>query len=97
HYQPARHMGEADGRAHLVDVLSAWSSRAIRLELNVLRVDLDVVRGLHVGHDLDESERRMAAMTGVEWRETYQAVHAALRLEVAICVWPLDIDGYALD
>jgi hypothetical protein len=90
-------MGESDGRVGLVHVLAAGTARAIRVDAQVLVADADLDVLLDVGHHEHRRERRLTACVGVERRDAHQAVHAGLRLRVAVGVRSLQADRRALD
>ena len=78
-------MGDADRRLRFVDVLAARPGRAVGVDPQVLRVDLDLgVRLLQLGHDLNQRERGVPAVILVEGRDSHQAVDAMLGPEQAV-------------
>ena len=81
---PGREVGQPDGRVGLVDVLAAGALRPERVDPDLVPVelDLDVVVGL--GQDLDEGERRLAPLLGVERADPDEAMDAALGPEPAV-------------
>ena len=78
-------------------MLAARPLRAVRVDPDVVPVelDLDVVVGLR--QDLDEGERRLAALLRVERADPDQAVDAALGAQPAVGAPPVDRDGHALE
>ena len=81
---PGRQVGQPDRRVGLVDVLAAGALRPERVDPDLVPVelDLDVVVGLR--QDLDEGERRLAPLLGVERADPDEAVDAALGAEPAV-------------
>ncbi len=90
-------VGQADGRVGLVDVLAAGALRAegVDPDLVPVELDLDVVVGL--GQDLDERERRLAPVLGVERADPDEAMDAALGAQPAVGPPAVDRDGHALE
>ena len=94
---PVLRSRQADGRVGLVDVLAAGAlaSVGVHPDLVPVELDLDVVLGL--GQDLDQGERRLAAVLRVERRDPDQPMDAALGAQPAVRPAALDLDGRALD
>ena len=91
------HVGEAHGGRGLVDVLAAGTRGAEDVHLDVLLPDVDLDRVVDVGIDEDRGERGVPAGLGVVGRDPDQPVDALLRLQVAVGVLALDLDGDRLD
>ena len=90
-------MRDADGRGVLLDVLAAVTARAVDVDAKVVGVHLHLRRVAGFGQHLDESERRVARVGGVEGRKTHQTMHAAFAPQVAERVRAGDLDRGALD
>ena len=90
-------MGEPDRRVGLVDVLAAGALRPERVDADVVPVefDLDVVTDLR--QDLDEGERRLPPLLGIERADSDQPVDATLGTQPAVRRPPVDLDGGALE
>ena len=87
-HDAGRDVRQADGRVGLVDVLAAGARGAERVHPDLVPVELDLDVALDLGQDLDEGERRVAALLRVERADPHQAVDAALGLELAVGARP---------
>ena len=86
-------VAESDRRFHLIDILAALTTRAEGGTLDVRGIDLD--RGIHnLRSHIDAGEGGVAALCGVEGRDTDEAVHATLGLEVAVGEFPLHFERH---
>ena len=93
-----RQVRDADRGGVLLDVLAAVAAGAEDVDPQVVGVDLDSSAASSIsGMHLDERERRVPRVRGVEGREAHQAVDAALASQVAVGVAAADLDGRALD
>src|SRR5712691_7194607 len=92
-----RQMSDADCRLGLVDVLPARAGRAVRVDPQVLRADIDFGLALNLGGGVDKRERRLAPLLEVEGRDADEPMCAALGLEVAVRVRTLDGEGRAAE
>src|SRR5690242_1047964 len=91
-------MNHANRGFGLVNVLAARTARFERFDPQLFRLDLDP-KTFAVGNlrdHVDSSERRMAAMRGIEWREPHQSMDAALALEHAVRVAAAHKKDYGL-
>ena len=59
-----------------VDVLAARAARPVRVDAEVLVVDLDVFVFVELGPDVDRGERGVAARRLIERRDAHQPMHA---------------------
>ena len=87
-----RQVREAHRGVRLVDVLAARATRPVGVDAQVLVLDLDVDVVLDLGDGLHGREARLTALVGVERRDAHQTVDAALGLEHAEGVGPLDLE-----
>ena len=78
-------------------MLAAGARRAVRVDLQVVGVDLDLPGVLDDGRDLDAGERRLAPVGGVERAEAHEAVHALLGRVQAVGVLARGAEGRGLD
>ena len=78
-------------------MLAAGAARSEDVGADVVGVDLDRDRVLDLGGHLDEDERRVPAMGGVERADPDEAMDAVLALEEAVGPRPRDADGGRLD
>src|SRR5207248_1311137 len=83
-----RLVAQAHRRTDLVDVLAAWTTRAIGLELNVFVAYVDGRRLTNIRHDFDTRKRSLAPVRLIERRKSHQAMIATLALQVAVGVLP---------
>ena len=97
HDDPARPVRDAHRGVGLVDVLAARAGRAVRVDLQVVGLDLDLARVLDDRRDLDARERRLATVGGVERRQAHEPVHALLGAVEAVGVLALDAERRRLD
>ncbi len=67
---------DAHGGIRLVDVLAARAARAVRVCLQILRIDFHVDAFLNFRHDVYGGKRRMPPARGIERRDAHKAVHA---------------------
>ena len=77
-------------------MLSARATGPEDLHSEVVRVDAHFHFTVNCWHDLNQSEGGVAAVGGVEGRNTDKPVNAALSLEVAVGVVALNFDEGAL-
>ena len=94
---PGGHVGDANGRVGLVDVLAAGAGGAVGVDAQVLVVDLDLNRLVDQRRHVDLRERRVTTLLRVERRDPDQAVDAALGGEQAVGVLALGDEGRRLD
>ncbi len=80
-----------------VDVLAAGAARAREGDVDVGGIDLDVDRVVDHRIDGDGGEARVAARVRVVGRDAHETVHAGFRLEPAVGVLALDLEGGGLD
>ena len=93
-----REVGEAHGRVGLVDVLPAGALGAERLDAQLVVGDLaDLGVVLDLGQHLDEGERRVAPLLGVERADAHEPVDAPLGTEEAVGAPTGDRDRHALE
>src|SRR5439155_15571458 len=90
-------MGDAYRGLGLVDVLTARTGGAVRVDLQVLRPHLDLAFVLDLRRRIDESERCLPAALRVEGRYADETVGAALRAEIAVRVRAVDGERCAAD
>src|SRR5829696_6473780 len=74
----ARHVRDADRRIGHIDVLAAGAARTIRVDADVLVVDLDVDVFGQLGPHVERGERGVTPRGLIEWRDPHQAVDAGL-------------------
>ena len=98
HYQSRGKVGDAHGRGVLLHVLSAGAGRAVNIDAQIFRVDLDGghVRG-HIRGHFHLREGGVAAVGRIERRKAHQPVHAFLGSQEAIGQAALDRNRNALD
>src|SRR3954453_2950543 len=72
------HVGQAYGRIGLVDVLAASTLRAIGVDADLVPVELDLDVIVDFGKDLDEGERGLATLLGIEGADPDEAMDATL-------------------
>ena len=94
---PGRQVRDAHGRRRLVDVLAAGAGRAIGIDAEIVVVDGDLVVIFDLGQHLDQRERGVAPVGGIERREAHQPVRPRLRLGVAVGARPANLDRRVLD
>ena len=75
-----REVGDAYRRRRLVDVLTAGAGGAVGVDAQVVVVDGDLVVVLDLRKDLDQRERGVPPVRGIERGETHQAVRTGLAL-----------------
>ncbi len=81
-----RHMGDADRRLGLVDVLAAGAAGAVGVDAQILVVDLDFDVVGNLGKDEDRGEGGMAAGVGIEGGDAHQPVNPLLGPQIAVGV-----------
>jgi hypothetical protein len=86
------HVGDAHRRIGGVDVLPARARRAVGIDLEVGRVDVDLETVVDHRIDPDRAEAGVAPRRTVIGADPHQAVHAAFGLGIAIGVLALDQD-----
>src|SRR6185437_2129951 len=90
-------MRHADGRIGGVDVLAALAAGAIGVDAQILRLDVDFNGVVDFRRDEDAGERGVAALGGIERRDSHQAMHAGFAGEQSIGVFAGDGEGGGLD
>ena len=88
----SRKVRQAHRGVGLVDVLPAGSAGAVGVDPEVLVLDLDLYVLVYLRDRLHRGERRLAALVRVKRRDSHEAVDAALGLEHAESVRPLDAE-----
>ena len=78
-------------------MLAARTGGPVGVHLQIILVDLDLLRVLHHRRNLHAGEARLAAMGGVERRQAHQPVYAALGPEQPIGVLARGTEGRRLD
>ena len=68
---PGGHVGNADRRLGLVDVLSTSTARLVGVDLQVFLVDLDLAHVVQFGGDLDGGETGLTTRIGIEGRDAH--------------------------
>jgi len=84
-------VAQAHGRLHLVDVLPPGARRTERVPLDVGGIDRDLDRVVDGRRYEHRRKRGLTLVVGVERRQAHHAVHAVLALEVAVGVFPLEL------
>ena len=94
---PVGYVRDAHGGVRRVDVLAAGARRAIRVDAAFAFVDLNV--DVVVDHRVHPHRRKagVAARVGIVRRDAHQAMHARFRLQPAVGVLALDLDGDGFD
>lgn len=92
-----REVGDADGGVGRVDGLAAMTAGMIDVDTEVFFVDFDVRISFDNRENFDESERSLAKVVCIEWRETDQAMNAMLGFQGAIGVWARDFVDTGFD
>jgi hypothetical protein len=91
-------VGQADRRVRLVNVLAAGALRAVRVDPDLVPVELDDgIVLLHLGQDLDQGECRLAPVLGVERADPDEPVDTPLGTQPAVGATGLDCQGDALE
>ena len=96
HDDPRGDVGHAHGRVGRVHGLAAGARGTEDIHLQLGLGDLDVVRGLNEGDDLDGREGRLAATLVVEGANAHEAVSAGLDAQRAVGVGGLNLEGRRL-
>src|SRR5215207_5604753 len=96
HHEAGREVRDPDRRVGLVYVLPASPRGPVRIDLQVLLVNLDLHLVVYDGGDGDRGEARVPPATGVERADPDEPVDAALRREEPESVLPRDSEGGAL-
>ena len=94
---PVGNVRDAHGRVGSVHVLSTLATRAIRVDANVFRLDIDVDALVDFRRNKHAGKRRMPALGLIEGRDAHQAMHADLAGQQAIGVFSIDAEGRRLD
>src|SRR5215207_6542395 len=96
HHEAGREVRDPDRRVGLVYVLPASPRGPVRIDLQVLLVNLDLHLVVYDGGYGDRGEARVPPATGVERADPDEPVDAALRREEPESVLPRDSEGGAL-
>ena len=95
---PVGQVGEPDRRVGLVDVLAAGALAAVRVDPDLVPVELDLrIVVVDLRHDLDEGERRLAAVLGVVRADPHEPVDAPFGAQPAVGPPAVDLDRHALE
>ena len=97
HHDARGDVAHAHAGLHLVHVLAAVAAGTEGIPFYVGRIDFDVDGVVHQRIHEHRRECGLALALGVEGRDAHQSVHSALRLEVAVGIVALELDGGALD
>ena len=89
-------VGHAHGRVGRIHGLTAGARGTEDVHLQLGLGNLDVVRGLDQGDDLDGRERRLAAALVIEGADAHEAVGAGLDAQRAVGVGRLNLEGRRL-
>ena len=92
-----RHVGHADSRTRLVDVLAAGTGGAEVIDADVVHVDFDIDIIRQFRHDIDSRKGRVAPGCSIKRRNADQAMDAFFRFQIAIGVFTFDAESGALD
>ena len=92
-----RKMRDPDSRVRLVDVLAARSARAVGIDPDVLRIDLDRVVLFDLRRDVYRSERRVTSSRRIERRDPHQSVDSLLLFQIAVSIRSADKHRSAVD
>ena len=93
HDDARRDVGHTHGRVGRVHGLTTGARGTEDIDLQLGLGDLDVVRRLDQGDDLNGSEGRLAAALVIEGADTHEAVGAGLDAQRAVGVGGLDLEG----
>ena len=97
HDDPRRDVRDAHRRVGFVDVLAAGARRAVGVDAQVGRVDVDLERIVDLGVDEDRAETGVAARVRVERRFPDQPVDSGFRAQHAEAVVARELDRRRLD
>src|SRR3989338_2346385 len=97
HHDVGRQVRDAHGGIGAVDVLAAGAARAVGVNAQVGRVDLDLHILVHLGIGEHGGEGGVAPVAGVERRFAHQAVDAGLGVQVAVGIRAGELGGGAFD
>ena len=78
-------------------MLTARAAGTVRIDANVIHVDLDFLRVLHLRHDVASRKRRMAARIRIKGRNAHKAMDALFRFQVTVSVMAFDEQHHGLD
>src|SRR4051794_24155846 len=90
-------MRETDRGVRDVDVLAPRAARAIRVDAEILFLDVDLDVLGQLGPDVDRREGRMPARGLIEWRDADQPMDACFSEHQAVGVVAVDFERRALD
>ena len=93
HHDAGRQMRDAHGGVGLVHVLPPRAAGPEGVDTDILVLDLDVGDLSHLRQDEEAGEARVAPLGRVEGRNPHETMDAALRLEVAVGVFPVHFEG----
>src|SRR3972149_1980725 len=97
HHDAGREGREAHRAVCLVDMLAAGAAGPIRVDAQVLLIDLHRHVIGDFGHHLDQGEAGVPALLGVERADPHQAVHSPLALQPPVGPATVDRDRDALE
>ena len=97
HDDAARLVSDAHRRIGFVDVLTAGAGRAIGVDAQIGRIDVDGHVLVDVRRNEQRREGRVAAIARIEGGFAHQPMHSALRAQPAVGVIALDLHRHALD
>src|ERR1700722_18109154 len=90
-------MGETHGRVSLVDVLSASTRRAKRVDPQIRWIDYYLDRVVNLGENKHRRKRGMTPRIRVVRRDSHQPMYPRLGPQISVREVALDCDGRALD
>jgi len=97
HHDAGGEVRDAHGGIRHIDVLAAGAGGAEGVDAQVVQLDIDLDLVVHLRVDEHRSERGVPPRVGVEGRDAHQPVHADLRLQQAVSVVAVDLEGDGLD
>src|SRR5438445_122155 len=97
HHDAGRQVRKAHGRLDLIDVLSAVTSCPKRINLEVLRPDVDFDAIVDFRDYKHGCERGVAAGRLIEWRNTDESVHSSFGRKQTVSVFALEAHRCGFD
>ena len=94
---PVGKVRDAHRRIRHVDVLAAGARGAEGVDAQIVELDVDLDLVVHLRVDEHRGERGVPPRVGVERRDAHQPVHADFRLQQAVGVLAVDLEGDRLD
>ena len=78
-------------------MLTACAARAIGVDAEVIRVDIDMNLIRELRHDVAGDKRSLTLARGIEGRDAHQTVHTVFAPQSSVGIFAVNLNGHGLD